>query len=371
MNARRLWTRSILALVVIATVVSPPGLPQAQEKPARSPDPYAYLTAGALKAIRPLPETVKIRPTGRTREFTLDIRPGTWELVKGVNAEAITITGTVPGPLIRVTEGDQVRITVKNNLAEPTSIHWHGLHVPNAMDGVTAITQAPIPPEGPFTYEFLASHAGTFMYHSHFLEREIEQIDRGLYGLFLIDPQSAAGQPRFDREFTMLLSAWIVPGAGGHGGAGDRKEEHGGMMKSPGEGMEAYNFWTINGKAFPDLPEWTVKVGQVVRIRIANVSNFTHPMHLHGHDFVVLAKDGEPLPRPQAMNTLSVSGETYDIAFVANNPGTWVFHCHELHHTMNGMTAPGGLIQLIRYEGSPAPAAGAPKPSGMGPGMKH
>jgi FtsP/CotA-like multicopper oxidase with cupredoxin domain len=136
--------------------------------------------------------------------------------------------------------------------------------------------------------------------------------------------------------------------------------------------MEAYNFWTINGKAFPDLPEWTVKQGEVVRVRIANVSNFTHPMHLHGHDFVVLAKDGEPLRSPQAMNTLSVgAGETYDIAFVANNPGAWVFHCHELHHTMNGMTAPGGLIQLLRYEGSPALPAGAPKPSGMGQGMRH
>lgn len=362
MNIRRLSARSVLALLAILAVISLAGRSAGQDRLAKSPDPYAYLTAGALKAIRPLPETVKIRPTGRAREFTLDIRPGTWELVKGVNSEAITINGTVPGPLIRVTEGDTVRVTVKNNLAEPTSIHWHGLHVPNAMDGVTAVTQAPIPPEGSFTYEFLASHAGTFMYHSHFLEREIEQIDRGLYGLFIIDPQDGRGHPRFDREFTMLLSAWIVPEPGGHAG----------MMKSPGEGMEAYNFWTINGKAFPDLAEWTVKAGQVVRIRIANVSNFTHPMHLHGHDFVVLAKDGEPLPRPQAMNTLSVSaGETYDIAFVANNPGTWVFHCHELHHTMNGMTAPGGLIQLIRYEGSPAPAVGAPKPSGMGPGMKH
>ena len=311
-------------------------------------------------------------PTGRIREFTLDIRPGSWEPVAGVKAEAITVNGTVPGPLIRVTEGDTVRITVKNNLPEPTAIHWHGLHVPNAMDGVTAVTQDPIPPQGSFTYEFLASHAGTFMYHSHFLEREIEQIDRGLYGLFIVDPQDPKGQPKFDREFTMLLSAWIIPGAGSQGAPAEKKEEHGGMAMAPGPAMEAYNFWTINGKAFPDLPEWRVKRGEVVRARIANVSNFTHPMHLHGHDFVVLAKDGEPLRSPQAMNTLSVNaGETYDIAFVANNPGAWVFHCHELHHTMNGMTAPGGLIQLIRYEGTPALPAGAPRPSGAGPGKGH
>ena len=372
MTAWRFAVRSLPSLLALVILMSLPGWPQAQVRPAPEADPYSYLTAGALKAIRPLPETVRIRPTGRIREFTLDIRPGSWEPVAGVKAEAITVNGTVPGPLIRVTEGDTVRITVKNNLPEPTAIHWHGLHVPNAMDGVTAVTQDPIPPQGSFTYEFLASHAGTFMYHSHFLEREIEQIDRGLYGLFIVDPQDPKGQPKFDREFTMLLSAWIIPGAGSQGAPAEKKEEHGGMAMAPGPAMEAYNFWTINGKAFPDLPEWRVKRGEVVRARIANVSNFTHPMHLHGHDFVVLAKDGEPLRSPQAMNTLSVNaGETYDIAFVANNPGAWVFHCHELHHTMNGMTAPGGLIQLIRYEGTPALPAGAPRPSGAGPGKGH
>ncbi|MBI5628320.1 MAG: multicopper oxidase domain-containing protein, partial [Candidatus Rokubacteria bacterium] len=328
------------------------------EAQTKGADPYAYLTASALGKTPPLPDTTSIRPTGRTREFTLDLRPGSWEPVKGVKAPAITINGTVPGPLIRVTEGDRVVVTVRNNLEESTSIHWHGLHVPNAMDGVEGLTQEAIGPGRTFRYEFLASHAGTFMYHSHSHARAIEQIDAGLYGMFVIDPQNPRGHPKFDRELLMTLSAWNIAEGGGH--------EMGGMQ---------YNYFTINGRAYPDAPEWAVKRGDVVRIRIANVSNLVHPMHLHGHDFVVLAKDGEPLKAPQTMNTVNVApGETYDVAFVANNPGAWLFHCHELHHTMNGSSQPGGLIQVIRYEGSasvPAAPKAAPAPSKPSSGAGH
>jgi FtsP/CotA-like multicopper oxidase with cupredoxin domain len=191
-----------------------------------------------------------------------------------VTVPAITCNGQVPGPLIRVTEGDAVRVTITNELPEDTAIHWHGLHVPNAMDGVPPLTQAPIKPGESFTYEFTASHAGTFMYHSH--QNAVEQIDRGLYGPIII-------------------------------------------------------------------------------------SNPAHPMHLHGGDFTVVAKDGEPI-RPelqQTINTLSIdAGEIYDIVFRADNPGTGVFHCHELHHMENDGVEPGGLIQFIQYEGCTLPTAG-------------
>jgi FtsP/CotA-like multicopper oxidase with cupredoxin domain len=141
----------------------------------------------------------------------------------------------------------------------------------------------------------------------------------------------------------------------------------------------AYNYFTINGKAFPSNEPWTVREGDLVRVRIINISNLAHPMHLHGGDFTVIAKDGEPI-RPeiqQTMNTLSVdAGETYDIAFKADNPGTWLFHCHELHHVENDGVEPGGLIQAIQYEGLAAPASppAAPAvpsslPPGHSPGM--
>ena len=113
-----------------------------------------------------------------------------------------------------------------------------------------------------------------------------------------------------------------------------------------------------------------------MRVRIVNISNLAHPMHLHGQDFKVIAKDGEPLAAPWVANTLSVdAGETYDIAFLANNPGVWMFHCHELHHTENNGVEPGGLMQIIQYEGSPPIGSGMSvsptRPPASMPGMGH
>lgn len=322
----------------------------------------------------------KPAPTGRVREFQLVAKEAPWEIAPGVTVPAITYNGQVPGPLIRVTEGDTLRVTLKNGLTEATTIHWHGLHVPNSMDGVTPFSQAPIEPGQSFTYEFLASHAGTFMYHSHL--GAVEQIDRGLYGPLIIDPTTPP-LARFDDEFTMVLSAWntnALPPA-------DHAMPGGGTMPGQAAGMGGmnmnYNYFTINGKAFPLNETWSVKEGDLVRARIINISNLAHPMHLHGQDFTVIAKDGEPI-RPelqQTMNTLSVDGgETYDIVIRADSPGTWLFHCHELHHTENDGVEPGGLIQAIQVAGTqptrtapaapPAPAR-TPTPMPSMPGMGH
>ena len=304
----------------------------------------------------------KTAPTGQVREFQLVAREAPWEIAPGVTVPAITYNGQVPGPRIRVTEGDWVRVTLTNELSESTSIHWHGLHVPNAADGVPGVTQAPIEPGQRYTYEFQASHAGTFMYHPH--NNSVAQIDRGLYAPLIVDPATPTAT-RLDREFTMLLSAWDTTAL-----RGDPAGEHGSMA---GMAMN-YNYFTINGKAFPANEAWTVREGDLVRVRIVNISNLVHPMHLHGGDFTVVAKDGEPI-RPeiqQTMNTVPVNaGETYDIVFRADNPGTWVFHCHELHHVENDGVEPGGLLQVIQYEGvaAPAPATAPSPPAGHTPGM--
>ncbi|MBI4498058.1 MAG: multicopper oxidase domain-containing protein [Chloroflexi bacterium] len=320
----------------------------------------------------------KPAPTGTVQEFQLTAQEAPWEIAPGVRVPAITYNGQVPGPLIRVTEGDTLRVTLKNELPQATSIHWHGLHVPNAMDGVPPFTQAPIEPGQSFTYEFPASHAGTFMYHSHF--NSVEQIDRGLYGPLIIDPATPP-PARFDKEFTMVLSAWNTSAMpGDQHGMADGSSMPGPAASMGGMNMD-YNYFTINGKAFPSAAPWTVREGDLVRVRLINISNLAHPMHLHGHDFTVVAKDGEPI-RPdlqQTVNTLSIdAGETYDIVFRADNPGSWVFHCHELHHTENDGVEPGGLIQVIQYEGVPPrttgesapPATPTPMPATM-PGMGH
>jgi manganese oxidase len=312
------------------------------------------------------------KPTGKVREFQLVAKEVPWEIAPGVSVPAITYNGQVPGPLIRVMEGDTLRVTLKNELTQDTTIHWHGLHVPNAMDGVAGVTQPPIKPGESFTYEFPASHAGTFMYHSHL--NATAQIDRGLYGPIIIDPATPP-PTRFDKDFVMMLGAWNTNAMpeGGHAmvDAQTMDEAAGGMTMN-------YNYFTINGKSYPSTEPWTVNEDDLVRVRMSNISNLAHPMHLHGGDFTVVAKDGEPI-RPelqQRMNTLSLdAGEIYDVVFRADNPGTWVFHCHELHHTENDGVEPGGLIQVIQYEGvnsgsSAAPNAATTMPANM-PGMNH
>ncbi|MBI4336324.1 MAG: multicopper oxidase domain-containing protein, partial [Chloroflexi bacterium] len=188
-------------------------------------------TNSGLEATDPLPVNLaynpKPKPTGRIQSYELVVKQAPWELLPGVTAKAITYNGTVPGPTIRVTEGDTLRVNVKNELDQDTSIHWHGLHVPNAMDGVAGVTQAPIKPGQAFTYEFVASHAGTFMYHPHV--NSVEQIDKGLYGFLIIQPQQQ-DRPTFDKEFLMMLNAWMV-----------------GMEHGAGQGMAMdYNYFTIN-----------------------------------------------------------------------------------------------------------------------------
>ena len=326
---------------------------------ASGEEDYDYLSTGDLQKLDVrLGGTDAVRPTGQVKEFTLVAEQVEWELLPGVMTTADTFNGAVPGPTIRITEGDTVRVTVKNELPQETSIHWHGLHVPNEMDGVAGITQDPIMPGETFTYEFIASHAGTFMYHSH-SRFSREQIDRGLYGALIIDPQESE-EPQFDREYTLALQGWMV----------------GPEMEAEGPMAMDYNYFTINGKSYPATDPLVVKEGDVVRLRFINPSQTIHPMHLHGQDFKVVAKDGEPLADPWIGNTLDVEqGETYDVVFIANNPGTWVLHCHDLHHASNNGVEPGGLIQVIQYEGvqnpiatEPAEPSPSPTPLDM-PGM--
>ena len=279
-----------------------------------------------------------VTPTGQTRTFDLTVSETDWELLPGVVTKAVTFNGTVPGPTIRVTEGDAVEIAVTNALDEPTSVHWHGVHVPNDQDGVGGITQPSIQPGETFTYNFIAPHAGTFMYHAHG-ERSREQIDRGLYAPFIIDP--AGGDTiDADQEITLTIGNWMVGNAVGEMPGMDMGDDAGMSME--------YDYFTINGKSFPATEPIAVEEGQLVRLRFLNPSQTVHPMHLHGMDMAIVAKDGEPLAEPQRINTLDLAqGETYDVVFLADNPGTWLLHCHDLHHASNAGEEPGGLIVPI------------------------
>lgn len=264
--------------------------------------------------------------------FELTTKAVQWELTEGVSITALTYNGTVPGPEIRVTEGDQVRVVVKNALDEPTTVHFRGVELPNAMDGVPDVTQKAIQPGESFTYEFEARPVGTFWYHSHF-ESDV-QVSAGLYAPFIIEPKENVQE--LDLDVTLMLGEWLVI---------DGKT----YAPMPMAGMEP-NYFSINGKVYPSTETITVTKGQRVRLRFVGTGQFAHPMHLHGMPFKIVATDGHPVPEAAQLtkDTVNVApGERYDVEFIANEPGQWMLHCHILHHVTNDNVEPGGLMLVV------------------------
>jgi FtsP/CotA-like multicopper oxidase with cupredoxin domain len=254
--------------------------------------------------------------------YHLVAEPMRREFAPGFTVECWGYSGQTPGPLIEAVEGDRVRIYVTNRLPEPTSVHWHGVILPNGMDGVSGLNQRAIPPGKTGKYEFTLRQAGTFMYHPHF--DEMTQMGMGMQGMFVMHPRSAA--PRVDRDFTIMLSEWTIKP---------------GTNKSDTTEPSDFNVMTFNSKVFPATSPLVAKRGDRVRIRLGNLSALDHhPIHLHGYRFRIAATDGGRIPDagqwPETTVLVPV-GSTRDIEFVADQPGDWALHCHMTHHTMNQM----------------------------------
>lgn len=263
------------------------------------------------------------------KEYRLTAEHVRRELLPGMTFDFWGYNGSMPGPMIEAVQGDRVRIIVQNNLPEPTTVHWHGLEVPNAMDGVPGVTQNPIPPGKQFVYEFDLHQDGTFFYHSHGPMQEVI----GMTGLFVIHP-SEQYTPTVDHDFGLIVQEFpILP-----------------QNTIPNTISEEFNFFTINGRSAPYTTPMVVRLGDRVRIRMMNLSAMDqHPMHLHGHTFWVTGNEGGRIPEALWMpgNTVLVSvGQSRDIEFVANNPGDWMLHCHILHHMMNHMVSMVGPMEM-------------------------
>ncbi len=241
----------------------------------------------------------KLLPDG-TKVFELTAKVVQWEVEPGVRREAWTYNGTVPGPVIRVTEGDKVRVILHNQLPESTTMHFHGMRIPNDQDGVPFLTQQPIKPGQTYTYSFVAEPAGTQMYHAH--EDSLKQVTMGLLGAFIVDSKNRAGEPKVDQDTVMVL----------------------------GDGPLGF---ILNGKSFPATAPIVATLGQTVRIRYMNEGQMIHPMHLHGLPQKVIAKDGYMLDHPYLADTVLVApGERYDVLVKADSLGAWAYHCHILSH---------------------------------------
>jgi FtsP/CotA-like multicopper oxidase with cupredoxin domain len=401
----------------------------------------------------------------------LTAREETFALASGRKVTGYTLNGSSPGPTVRAVEGDLVEVRLTNaNVPEGITLHWHGVDVPNAMDGVAGVTQDAVPEGETFTYRFVADQVGTYWYHSHQVSHE--QVRRGLLGAVVIEP--ADGPPEGSEEGSSLdveavvhmydgrrtvnghdgdlhveaepgttarvrvvntdngpMTTWVsgadyrvlavdgtdvhrpgqVAGEGLVVTAGARADlevvvpERGARVElagsaivlgPPGAAVEAESaprvfvdlltygepaptgldpaeadrrfeyvmgrrpgfldgrpgmWWTVNSRMWPDVPMYTVTAGEVVTMRIENNSGEVHPMHLHGHHALVLSRDGVPATgSPWWVDSLNVrNGESYEIAFVADNPGIWMDHCHNLPH------AAEGLVAHLMYAGHTTP----------------
>lgn len=366
------------------------------------------------------------------------------------------VNGTSPGPLIEATVGDLVEVRLVNDgVDDGITLHWHGVDVPNAADGVAGVTQDAVGDGEEFVYRFVADQAGSYWYHSHQVSHE--QVRQGLLGPLVVHPAEpepgaldqvavlhryAEGPTLNGTEGTTTIDAepgqrvrvrvvntdngraplWVtgapykvlavdatdvnepepVEGlkyglpAGGRVDLGvtvppggvridfsgttslvlGEDPTDGAGSSAPSEFVDLLSYgtpadigfdpddadrrfdyrigkrpgfldgrpgmwWSINGHLFPDVPMYMVDEGDVVVMEIENNSDDAHPMHLHGHHAVVLSRDGKPASgSPWWIDSLEVSvGESYEIAFVADNPGLWMDHCHNLTHAAEGLVA--------------------------------
>ena len=261
--------------------------------------------------------------------FHIVAEPVKTEFLPGRAVDAWGFNGSVPGPTIEVNQGDRVRLVVENRLPEVFTMHWHGFEVPIEMDGVPGISQDPIPPGGRFVYEFTLHQHGTFFYHSHMPMQQM----MGMIGLFVMHPHEPY-RPKVDRDFGLIFQEWaILPN-----------------NTIPNTLSMEFNWLTINGKAGPATTPLLVRLGERVRIRMANLGMDHHPIHLHGYTFYTTGTEAGRIPKAawEPGNTILLGvAQARDFEFDAVYPGDWMLHCHLPHHNMNQMVSMVGPMAHV------------------------
>ncbi|RUW54844.1 DUF4396 domain-containing protein [Mesorhizobium sp. M1A.F.Ca.ET.072.01.1.1] len=336
------WLNLRLSARDVGGVIMPPGMIMDRDTPAdamrdmAAADPRLVSASYGLSAKGD--QDLPFRMENGVKVFELRPSVVRWQILPDVTVDAYAYNGQVPGPRIHIRQRDRIRVNVTNDLPEETTIHWHGMILPNQMDGPAEITQEPIEPGGKFSYEFTATQHGTYFYHPHAKPDRTQAL--GLYGALIIDPANPADEVAADHDYVIELQEWLV------------RES----LTFPSMPMEGGlpNFFTINGKAYPSTDTFHMKVGETLKVRFIGTNNgFIHPMHIHGGPFEVVARDGETIS-PSARflaDTINVGpGQRYDVVWKAQRPGKWLIHCHIPHHTTNNNVEEkggGGLMVVI------------------------
>lgn len=326
-SSRRSFFRQLALTAGVASAAAPSIAAGSDQTPRPRVTP-APAPSIPVPVVTPDLPRLPFERDGNVKVFRLRAEPVRTEFVPGRVVDAWGFNGSVPGPTIEINQGDTVRIIVENRLPEVFCPHWHGLEVPITMDGTPGISQDPIPPGGSFTYEFTIHQNGTFFYHSHMAMQEM----MGMIGLFIVHPP-AAHAPVVDRDFGIVLQEWMIQP----------------NNTVPNTLAMEFNWLTMNGKAGPATTPLIVKRGERVRIRFINMGMDHHPIHLHGHQFVVTGTEAGRAGGPFTFfeNTVIVGvAQARDIEFVANYPGDWMLHCHLPHHMMNQMASMVGPMMV-------------------------
>ena len=282
------------------------------------------------------------------RAFVLTARESDVAVARSGAWRTWTYDGQVPGPELRVREGDVVRVTLRNQLPQPTTIHWHGVPVPNAMDGVPGVTQAPVEPGESFTYEFVASTPGTYFYHSH----SGLQLDRGLYGPLIVEP-AGGGAARVDREHIVLLDDWLdITPEEAYAQLQRSRGMGGGMM---GGSDPLYAGYLLNGATSAVAPPLQTARGETVRLRLINAASATaFRVGLVGRRLTVTHADGQEV-RPVQVDSLIIGmGERYDVTFVADNPDAGPLIAGPVDSVVPG------IVVALQYGGALVPTRAVP-----------
>lgn len=336
------WLNMTLSARDVGGAIMPPGMIMDRDTPAdamrdmAAADPNLVAASYGMDARgdQELPFTMD----NGVKVFDLKTSVIRWTILPGVTVDAYAYNGQIPGPRIRIRQGDRIRVNVTNGLPEETTVHWHGMILPNQMDGPAEITQKPIEPGETYSYEFTATQHGTYFYHPHAKPDRTQAL--GLYGALIIDPANPADEVAAAHDYVIQLQEWL-------------KREGLTYPAMPMEGAQP-NYFTINGKAYPSTDTIRMKVGETLKVRFIGTNNgFVHPMHIHGGPFEVVARDGETIP-PSARflaDTVNVGpGQRYDVIWTAQRPGKWLIHCHIPHHTTNNNVEEkggGGLMVVI------------------------